>query len=106
KSDEIIGKGLEKDRKVRYQSAADIRTDLQRLKRDAESGQVGNAGRTARNWRVSRGRLVAIVGGIVLLLGGLFFAIPKARYLVINPAAETEMANVEKVKGLPLLSQG
>jgi tetratricopeptide (TPR) repeat protein len=106
KMDEIIGKALEKDRKLRYQSAADIRTDLQRLKRDAESGQAGTAGRTARNWRVSRARLVAIVGGIVLLLGGLFFAIPKSRHLVMKPAAETEMANVETVEGLPPLNQG
>jgi serine/threonine protein kinase len=34
KLDEIIGKALEKDRKLRYQSAADIRTDLLCLKRD------------------------------------------------------------------------
>jgi steroid delta-isomerase-like uncharacterized protein len=34
KLDEIIGKALEKDRKLRYQSAAAIRTDLLRLKRD------------------------------------------------------------------------
>jgi serine/threonine protein kinase len=31
KLDEIIGKALEKDRKLRYQSAADIRTDLLRV---------------------------------------------------------------------------
>ena len=33
----IVNKALEKDRKLRYQSAADIRTDLRRLKRDTES---------------------------------------------------------------------
>ena len=38
KLEEIITKALEKDRNLRYQHAADIRTDLQRLKRDIESG--------------------------------------------------------------------
>jgi eukaryotic-like serine/threonine-protein kinase len=40
KLDEIIGKALEKNRKLRYQSAADIRTDLQRLRRDTESARL------------------------------------------------------------------
>jgi eukaryotic-like serine/threonine-protein kinase len=35
----IITKALEKDRKLRYQGAADIRADLQRLKRDTDSGR-------------------------------------------------------------------
>jgi non-specific serine/threonine protein kinase len=106
KLDEIISKALEKDRRLRYQSAGDIRTDLQRLKRDTESGQAGNVESIASNRRVSRGRLVAIAGGLVLVLGGLFFAIPTSRHLVIKPAAETEIARVETVKGLPPLSQG
>jgi serine/threonine protein kinase/Tol biopolymer transport system component len=36
----IINKALEKDRNLRYQHAADMRTDLQRLKRDTDSGKV------------------------------------------------------------------
>jgi serine/threonine protein kinase/Flp pilus assembly protein TadD len=41
--EEVIGKALEKDRKLRYQSAAEIRSDLQRLKRNMESGRVAAA---------------------------------------------------------------
>jgi serine/threonine protein kinase/tetratricopeptide (TPR) repeat protein len=40
KLEDIIGKALEKDKKLRYQSAAEMRTDLQRLKRDTESGRT------------------------------------------------------------------
>src|SRR2546427_4305983 len=34
----ILGKALEKDRTLRYQSATDLKTDLLRLKRDVDSG--------------------------------------------------------------------
>jgi len=39
KLEEIIGKALEKEQNLRYQHAADVRTDLQRLKRDSDSGR-------------------------------------------------------------------
>src|ERR1700694_550258 len=40
KLQDIINKALEKDRNLRYQHAADMRTDLQRLKRDTETGRA------------------------------------------------------------------
>jgi eukaryotic-like serine/threonine-protein kinase len=39
KLEDVIGKALEKDRNLRYQTAADVRTDLKRVKRDTESSR-------------------------------------------------------------------
>src|SRR5271156_114570 len=60
KLEEVIKKALEKDRKLRYQSAAEIRTDLQRLKREAASGFVSPSP-AARRKNVRKGRKMLIV---------------------------------------------
>ena len=46
KFEEITQKGLEKDRNLRYQHAADMRTDLQRLKRDLDSKRSASIAET------------------------------------------------------------
>ena len=38
--EEVVNKALEKDRKLRYQHASELRADLQRLKRDSDSGSI------------------------------------------------------------------
>src|SRR5216684_4859812 len=67
KLEEIINKALEKDRKHRFQNASDIRTDLQRLKRDTESGLVAAI---ASHPLQRRGRTLLVAGLTLALLAG------------------------------------
>jgi serine/threonine protein kinase/tetratricopeptide (TPR) repeat protein len=80
KLEEIINKALEKDRNLRYQHAADMRTDLQRLKRDSESGRsaAGSgtvaaaeapAARIGKLWKVA----VPVLLVALLIAGGLYY---------------------------------
>jgi serine/threonine protein kinase len=45
--DQIVEKALEKERELRYQSSADLRADLQRMKRNTTSGSVSAKNRTS-----------------------------------------------------------
>jgi eukaryotic-like serine/threonine-protein kinase len=77
----IISKALEKDRNLRYQHAADIRTDLQRLKRDSDSGRgsapssgtvaapEAPAVRLAKPWKIA----VPVLLIALLVAGGLYY---------------------------------
>jgi len=63
----IIAKALEKDRSLRYQSAAEIRTDLQRLKRDTETGKIA-ATKEVESATQSRRALWGVVAGVGAVL--------------------------------------
>ena len=64
----IVDKALEKDKKLRYQSAAEMRADLQRLKRDTETGRsaavtsvVAAKKRSRRGWWVAGAGAAALI---------------------------------------------
>ena len=57
---EIIQNCLEKDRELRYQSAADLRADLKRLRREVESGQARTVERTSSQRAISTSSAVAV----------------------------------------------
>jgi eukaryotic-like serine/threonine-protein kinase len=81
KLEDIINKALEKDRNLRYQHAADMRTDLQRLKRDSESGHrsAASSGTVTRAeapvagqgkvWKI----VVPVLTLALLVAGGLYY---------------------------------
>ena len=68
----IINKALQKDRELRFQSAAEIRTDLQRLERDTESGRaaVRPTGAPVQSPQKSPWpRWVAVTGAAIVVVG-------------------------------------
>ena len=68
KLEEIVNKAIEKDRKLRYQHAADIRTDLQRLKRDTESGRLSVGAASSAPRRVAPRMRTWILSASVLVI--------------------------------------
>jgi Tol biopolymer transport system component/predicted Ser/Thr protein kinase len=57
----IVTKCLERDRELRYQHAAEVRTDLQRLKRDTDSARVSAAQSPMQTGSWSRWSIPAVV---------------------------------------------
>jgi serine/threonine protein kinase len=81
KLEDIINRALEKDRNLRYQHASDMRAELQRLKRDSESGRssVASSGTVpvpeapaawvAKAWKIG----VPLLLVTLLITGGLYY---------------------------------
>jgi eukaryotic-like serine/threonine-protein kinase len=92
---EIIGKALEKDRNLRYQHASEIRTDLQRLKRDAASARVPlpQPATPSKKWS----RWLAVASGIAVVAILLTIG---ARWKGPSPAMHTTLSQVTFAEGV------
>jgi serine/threonine protein kinase/tetratricopeptide (TPR) repeat protein len=76
KLEEIINKCLDKDRNLRYQHASELRTDLQRLKRDTESALIPAGSRDEGSTRLRmywKVMLSVALAAAVLAAGGYFY---------------------------------
>jgi eukaryotic-like serine/threonine-protein kinase len=71
KLEEVINKALEKDKRLRYQSSADLRTDLQRLKRDSDSARLPAAIGAVIPAGEQRGEPWKVVVPVVLVVAAL-----------------------------------
>jgi serine/threonine protein kinase/Tfp pilus assembly protein PilF len=78
--EQIVSKALDKERDTRYQSAAELKADLKRAKRESESQRFQVSGTEVPRWRRSRNSRIA--GLVILLLGlGMFVAFRARDYL-------------------------
>ena len=103
--EQVIHKAIEKDRDLRYQSAADVRTDLKRLKRDTDSGRSAATGSTshgeptalavvqhpARNWAAA---VVAVAVAAILVY---LFTRPQSPPRAISTSQVTRDNNRKEV---------
>jgi len=66
--EEVISKALEKEREVRCQSAAELRADLKRLKRDTETDRFSTQISTTKNRAVTSGRWQWAAAALAIIL--------------------------------------
>jgi serine/threonine protein kinase/Tfp pilus assembly protein PilF len=95
--EEIIQKALEKDPKLRYQSAADLRADLERLRRASAAQAVSAA--PARSAIPKWAIYVAFVASALALVGLLAFNVGGLREKIFPRAAS---AQIQSLAVLPL----
>jgi eukaryotic-like serine/threonine-protein kinase len=107
----IVNKSLEKDRKLRYQNASDLRADLHRLKRDnsvrlAALGGLVFAAAAKPWWRTKMALALGVFAFVVLLGLGAWFTVVRPRGEAIDSLAVLPFANAGGDPDSEYLSDG
>jgi Tol biopolymer transport system component len=104
--EKIISKALEKDRRLRYQSAAEIRTDLLRLKRDSDSGRAVAAGLPRHIERggvkppLRRWLAIALAGVVLIAVAVLAYWLTRP----LPPPRVTNAVRIVRMRGGTVIS--